>query len=821
MRFRWLQWLSSAALVWETLWPRLWPLGGLCGLFLLVALSGLLPLLPGWLHGLVLAGFGLAGLLLVYRALHDLRWPSRNAAQRRLERDSTLAHRPISSLEDKPAGEANGLSAGLWHLHQQRLQTQSGPLKLAAPRAGWSRVDPFGLRAALCLLLLIAFIGVGANWQERLEAAVNPAAVPSGSLPTAELEAWISPPNYVDRAPIYLSEDKKELAIPEGSRLTARVNGGTSAPSLQLAGSESAFDAAGNRFFEIESPLRHQGELAILQDGQVLGRWTVEISADEPPKVRFEETPSETQRKSLQFAYKAEDDHGLAQLRLVIRPISSSIEGKQLELPLSLPQGTPLEAEGRGIENLTAHPWAGLKAQVWLEVEDARNQSGKSEEVRVTLPEREFSHPVARTLIKQRKRLILKPGLHFWVARQLAEVGAQTQAYDNDILVALAIRSAEQRLLRDRSRKAMEEVQRLLWDTALHLEEGESALAEQDLRDLQEQLQEAFESGASSEELSGLMEELESAMQRYLRALMEEALRAAENGDLQPEQQLQSNQQAVSAGQLQEMLDQVRELMQSGNEEAAREMLAELQSILENLEMRAGPTSEMQQQMQQSREMMNRLQDIMQGQSDLLDESFRQSREANPAAPSREGRTNGEEAGPRQGRGPDSAQGENTLSQAAGEQESLRRELGELMREYGNMTGQLPQPLGQAETSMRSARDSLQDGQPGQAGDAQARALDQLQQGMDSLLENFAQQMGQGAPQGATGPPGQDGGQGRDPLGRRYGGDGRSQGDAVQLPEAGDLQRAREILDELRQRSGQRDRPEMEREYLDRLLEQF
>ncbi len=821
MRLQWLQLLSRAALLWEAIWPRVWPLAGLAGAFLLVALSGVLPLLPGWLHGLILAGFGLAALLLIYRALHGLTWPSRSAAQRRLERDSALAHRPISGLEDQPAGEANTLSSGLWRLHQRRLQAQSGPLKLEAPRAGWSRVDPFGLRAVLCLLLLVTFFAVGANWQERLEAAVNPAAAPSGSLQTAELEAWISPPNYVDLAPIYLDQDKRQLAVPEGSRLTARVNGGNAAPSLQFAESEQDFETNGKSFFEIESPLRQDSEVAIVQDGQVLGSWTVDIYADEPPTVRFEETPSKTQRKSLQFAYKAKDDQGLAALRLVIRPISSSIEGKQLELPISLPQGTPREAEGRGLENLTAHPWAGLKAQVWLEAEDARSQLGKSEEVRVTLPEREFTHPVAQILIKQRKRLILKPGLHFWVARTLAEVGANNRAYGNDVLVALAIRSAEQRLLRDRSRKAIEEVQRLLWDTALHLEEGESALAEQDLRNLQEQLQEAFESGASNEVLSGLMEDMESAMQRYLRAMMEEAMRAAENGTLQPDQQLQSNQQAVSAGQLQDMLDQARELMESGNHEAAREMLAQLQSILENLEMRAGPSSEMQQQMQQSREMMNRLQDIMQGQSNLLDESFRQSRQT-PSEPfSRDDQRPGQDSGPGQQRGAEGSQDGDALSQSAEEQENLRRELGALMREYGNMTGELPQPLGQAETSMRSARDALQEGQPGPAGEAQARALDQLQQGMDSLLENFAQQMGQGAPQGAAGPPGQQDGQGRDPLGRRFGGEGRNQGEAVQLPEAGELQRAREILDELRQRSGQRDRPELEREYLDRLLEQF
>ena len=41
------------------------------------------------------------------------------------------------------------------------------------------------------------------------------------------------------------------------------------------------------------------------------------------------------------------------------------------------------------------------------------------------------------------------------------------------------------------------------------------------------------------------------------------------------------------------------------------------------------------------------------------------------------------------------------------------------------------------------------------------------------------------------------------------------------VPEAGAMQRSREILDELRRRSGQRHRPDDELDYLRRLLRQF
>ena len=52
----------------------------------------------------------------------------------------------------------------------------------------------------------------------------------------------------------------------------------------------------------------------------------------------------------------------------------------------------------------------------------------------------------------------------------------------HDVVVALTLRAAERRLLYDASSEAVGQVQQLMWDTALRIEEGELAIAEQDLR---------------------------------------------------------------------------------------------------------------------------------------------------------------------------------------------------------------------------------------------------------------------------------------------------------------------------------------------------
>jgi hypothetical protein len=70
-------------------------------------------------------------------------------------------------------------------------------------------------------------------------------------------------------------------------------------------------------------------------------------------------------------------------------------------------------------------------------------------------------------------------------------------------------------------------------------------------------------------------------------------------------------------------------------------------------------------------------------------------------------------------------------------------------------------------------------------------------------------------PQGERGPN-------RDPFGREpQGAMGAAAGGDVRVPDRGERLRAREILDELRRRAGERERPILERDYIDRLLRMF
>ena len=54
------QTLSWLAIYWERLWPALWPVVGLLGLFVALALLDIPPHLPGWLHFALLLAFAIS-----------------------------------------------------------------------------------------------------------------------------------------------------------------------------------------------------------------------------------------------------------------------------------------------------------------------------------------------------------------------------------------------------------------------------------------------------------------------------------------------------------------------------------------------------------------------------------------------------------------------------------------------------------------------------------------------------------------------------------------------------------------------------------------
>ncbi len=817
----------------ERLWPALWPPLALVGLFLALAFLGLPTMLQPWLHIALLAAFGVLFLWLLARAIFRLRWPDRRQGQRRLEHDNDLTHRPLEGLEDRLARDAP-VARVLWRRQREKLLRELPTLRVAAPRTSWTPVDRWGLRAALGCLIAIGLASSHDNLGGRLAAALTPDLSLSEVVPASSVTVWLNPPAYTGQVPRALGADEDGIIeAPVNSQLLAQVVGGQTAPILSYAGEEMAFERQGQTAFRITQDLPADGPLEVRQGGRSLASWTLALQPDASPTIEYLAPPSKTARNSLQIDYLAEDDYGVSQVAAQIT-LAERPEEEAMELSLPLPSVNPKSAEGRSFHDLTPHPWAGLEVDIVLLAEDEIGQEGRSEAFRMPLPERIFNHPVARALIEQRKRLTVAPEQRAPVVNALAAIGAQPNHYHNDVLVSLAIAIAERELANDRRQESVARVQRLLWETALRIEDGEAAIAELRLRELQRQLLDALAQGASDEEIQRLMDELQEALDQYLQALAQQLQEQMQNQ--QGELSLPPpNAQIMESQELQRMLEQARRLAESGMRDQARRMLEQLQQVLENLQ--TNPMAAQQNRaFEEARRMLGQLDEMMRRQQELMDESFRQSQglgnmEQDQRGPqSQQGQGGDQRFGEQRGQGqqpgrfgaPQSGQqpfGE-PLSQLSEAQEALRRQLGELMRDFAQRMGDIPRPLGSAERAMSEARDALGRGDPRQAIDPQAEALDQLRRGLEAMLESFAQQMQGG--EGSEGSQlGSNPGQGRDPLGRSSSNAGAQTYEDVTVPDEMEIQRAREILMELRRRRSEPQRPMLELDYIDRLLRQF
>ena len=120
---------------------------------------------------------------------------------------------------------------------------------------------------------------------------------------------------------------------------------------------------------------------------------------------------------------------------------------------------------------------------------------------------------------------------------------------------------------------------------------------------------------------------------------------------------------------------------------------------------------------------------------------------------------------------------------------------------------------------MDGAEEALRQNDYAGAIDKQSEAMEALREGMRSLGESMAEsqqnQQGQGDQEGDMQA------QNRDPLGRNTGSQGSTGTDESLLQGEDVYRRARELLDEIRRRSGEGERPDAELNYLQRLLDRF
>tara|TARA_R110002110_G_scaffold117021_31_gene289265 strand:- start:662 stop:3289 length:2628 start_codon:yes stop_codon:yes gene_type:complete len=859
---RWPLRLTWAGMLAEKLVQAFWPLFTICLLVLSALMMGLQDEIPLEFVWAIAVVAGVAGLAALYYAARQFRLPSRAAALARL--DHSLPGRPIQALMDTPAiGQGDAAAMAVWRAHKARMTDRAAAAKAVPADLRVSRRDPYALRFVAVLAFAIALLFGSVL---RVASVADMAPGGGGLAQGPVWEGWAEPPRYTGKPTFYLNDlGAGPLELPTGTLITLRFYGDVGALTLaetvsgRTAGVPAASDPA--------------QDFTIVQDGTISidgpgGRvWQVTTLADAGPEVERLGLPEVSALGEMRLPFGARDDYGVEGGEARITLNLASVDRRyglvvdpdarpDVIVPLPTPiAGDRAEFQENLVEDFSRHPWANLPILISLSVLDAAEQIGQTAPSEMILPGRRFFDPTAAAVIEMRRDLLWSKANAARMAQVMRAMSYQPENLFRSEVTALRLRDVIKRLeVHARyglSDKVQEDLAEDLWGLAIELEEGVLADALERMRRAQDRLNEAIKNGASKEEIAELMDELRRATDAYLQQLQRQQAQEQEQNGGPQQQGQQGDSMQMTQDDLQRMMDRIQDLMEQGRMAEAEEALRQLQEMMENMRVTQGQPGQNGQS--PGEQAMEGLSETLREQQGLSDQAFRDLQEQfNPDAQAgenegNEGRNGGQGRGEShegqngQGQGNGQEQGQNgqqgdqqAPGQGQGEQGLAERQQAlrdELRRQQQNLPGQgTPEgraardALDRAGRAMNEAEEALRNNDLAQAIDNQAQAMEALREGMRSLGDAMAQaereqQPGQGNAEAG-------GRANRDPLGRDRGGEGENTDGTIgeggrigQGPDAAD--RARRLLDEIRRRSGETERPDVERDYLNRLLDRF
>jgi uncharacterized protein (TIGR02302 family) len=846
---------AQYAIAWERAWPGFARILSVIGLFLVASWAGLWLALPFLARAIGLGLFILLALAALF-PLARFRWPTREEALSRLDRGTGIRHRPATALTDTLSNK-DPIAQALWREQRERTLASIKRIRAGLPSPRLPIHDPWALRGLVMVMLAAAYVAAGDERALRIAAAFdwNGVLAPAN----VRVDAWVTPPVYTGKPPVILSaardaaspDSGAPLPVPSGSTLLVRSSGGTidvvvGGGVTEIAPGEQAPKGTNERHFKITG----DGSAHVrAPSGQPL--WRFAATPDRAPTISLAKDPERQARGSLQMSYKLEDDYGVTEARaqFVARPADSAKtpdakEGKNKEaadkaeprplfeppqFPLVLPNARTRNGVGQTVKDLSEDPYAGADVTLTLTAKDEAGNEGKSEPFNMRLPERLFTKPLARALIEQRRILALDANQNAQVYTALDALMIAPELFTPEAGHYLGLFSVKHQLEASRTDAALREVVASLWALAVTIEDGNITDVDKALRAAQEALKQALERGATDEEIKKLTDNLRAALDNFLRQLAEQF----RNNPQQLARPLDPNTKMLSQQDLKSMLDRLERMSRSGDKDAAKQLLEQLQQMLENLQMAQPGQGD--NEMEQA---LNELGDMIRKQQQLRDKTYKQGQD------SRRDRMRGK-------------QGDQSMGDLQQDQQGLRDRLKKLQEELakrgmgpgqrgqqgqqgqrgeqgqgqqgqgqqgqGGDQGDGEDGLGQADSAMGDATGRLGQGNADGAVDSQGQALDALRKGAQSLAEAMQQGDGDQPGDGPGNPRGRQQGAANstDPLGRPMRNNEFTDDYSVKIPGEIDVQRVRRILEELRRRLADPSRPQIELDYIERLLKDY
>lgn len=737
-------------MVWERYAPVFALSVAVLGLFIAASAAGLWERIGDPWRGIAL----IATLALIIRSILHARavtYPTKSEAEMRVERDAGLSHRPIATLRDRPANvSAQGTPEPIWDAHIAKASLSARSAKATKLRPALAPRDPYFLRFIIPALLVLALMVGTTESFERLRASLAPSWQSATASQNAKFDAWIDPPDYTGRPPVYF-KGKASISAPAGSEFVARVTGVKQAPRLALIEGRRTRRLTPKRLgpqsFEVRAELSKPSK-ARWRIGSRAQVWSMDIGADTIPMVSFDKTPEASKRDRLTVTYSASDDFGITEMFLEVVPTS---------MPDAQPERISIDVPGTSVKDITSkesalslikHPWAGKEVLGTLIAIDGRGQEGRSATETFAIPDKIFIDPLAKAVVENRSLLLNvegeygpmpKPNKVRWpsytadlpeltierapqnVRRVYGLLGAMTDMPDQmyrDVVIFMGLEYVHQRVAQAESVSDLVGLEAELWEIAIRAEFGPLGSAREEMMAAEQDLRAGIARRARKREIDTLFSRYNDAVDRYVEYLTDNAETVEGEGG--------SGGTPRDAAEIQRLMDAIEEANRLGDTAGARRALTQLAELLENMKIQKtkggegeGDGDSSDGLSAEAKEALEDLADLTGEQRKLEDEARRQEEAQNRQGQPQNGNDAGNEDSGSESGGAQGAQQQPDPEQLARDQAALSEGLDKLEDGLTNPNSGID--MGQAPSPEEGEGAGAQEGQrPGRGGSGQS-----------------------------------------------------------------------------------------------------
>ena len=683
----------------------------------------------------------IAVLFLLARALWKARalpLPSKSAAARRVESDNGLSHRPFDTVRDAAADTADA-NIELWDAHSQSAATHAAGAANARLRPTLAPIDKYYLRFAVPAVVVLGLMLGTVDSFERLRRSLSPGWMAAIDASTAKYDAWIDPPDYTGRPPVYF-KTRSKLEAPQGSEVVARVSGIKAAPRLSVIENGRSRRVSVMRL----GPTSFEARTVLSQDAKLRWRigsapktWRVDVLPDTAPDVQWSKDPEAGKRDTLDFSYDLSDDFGAVSLVLMMQRVNDIAQMGEDAAPvetidIALSSDSVRRAQNKPESiNLTKHVWASEKVVGTLTAKDFKGQIGRSEPRTFIVPDKIFISDLAKAAVENRALLLTAQDEAYKPLGKIdyreypvysaalpqerierAPAGVQRAATLIDIVtdspvgafkdpvVYLGLKNVQSRLEQAREIEDISGTPEDLWLIAMRAEYGPLGNAKEAMMAAEAALRDGMARRARKREVDTLFTRYNDAVDRYMQYLMENAQEVDAEGG--------GGGGGRNADEIQALLDAIEEANRLGDTEGARRALAQLAELLENMQIQltkggegeGGDSSPNDGLSEDVKEAIEDLADVIGEQRELQDET-REAERAQEQA--------GTQSGEQPGQSPQSGQGSpggQSGQQPGGAQTAENG--AESSGEGGEEAPATPDQLAKNQAALQSAIDALE-----------------------------------------------------------------------------------------------------------------